>query len=655
MKVKGINPIEQHIEKIVLGLVLLALLAVLALQFLTQPNQVQAGTRAVPPQDVFVVLQRQAESIDSQIKDTAPALPPVQETDLVQRYDRAFEGAASGPVRLAAPLGRPLNIAAATGADIGSAGPSSDEVAVLRVPRTSKPMAGSQWGTLDPFALIEVPEYARFVPEAQPYDFPSVTIEATFSGTALREVLSPAEGAGVPRRFWQGTGIALLGFEAERQRRLPDGSWSDPEPITLPPGSARPTRAVTPEDGLPELTEVVSNANAAAPDVQRPLLPPIIAGPEWLPPSERVADARTQLSRADRIRRDLERAVAELERLESPGGARDPRQPADRERRPTVTRDPGAPTPANQRRIEQLRRQIEDYRNELRELGEPDPTQQTGVAGRSDDRPTIRPSAQAGQIALLEQETVQLWTHDLGIEPGATYRYRTRAVVNNPLFRKGPVLDQGDSDLQAASSQPFSRGAWSDWSEPVVVGAREYYFIAAADAEGALSSGRSTATVEVFRMYYGHYRKASLTLSPGDPVEGTLRVPENLYLMDTRVLEAREAAEALAGEGGSLPAGMTRSPSRLPVRLGAVLLDVAARPVPVTDELGRTITQTEVILRGPDGGIIVRIPRRDTASPSYTQANASANAPTRNILREPGVQPARSPSADLFRPRAEEP
>lgn len=649
MKVKGINPIEQHVEKIVLGLVFLALLGVLALQFLTQPNQVQAGNRAVPPQDVFVVLQRQAESIDSQIKDGAPALPEVQETDLVQRYDRAFDDAADGPVRLASPLGRGVDIGTATGADIGSAGPSSDEVAALSVPQTSRPVAGAQWGTLDPYALAEAPEYAAFVPDEQPYDFPSVTVEATFSGTALRNALSPEQGAGVPRRFWQATGMAVLGFEAERQRLMPDGSWSDPEPITVAPGTALPTRAVTSENGLPELTEVISNANAAAPDVQRPLLPPTIAGPEWIPPSERTAGDRSQpTSRADRVRRDLERAVAELERLEAaPAGGRDP---GSRDTRPTISpRDPAAPGPSNMRRIEQLRRQIQDLRDELRELGEPDPTQAGGARPGQARRPGADPRAQ--ELQLLEQDSVRLWAHDLGVEPGATYRYRSRAVVNNPLFRKGPVLDQNDQALQAAAADPYARGAWSEWSDPVVVGAREYFFVSSADSEGALSAGRPSATVEVFRMYYGHYRKSTLTLTPGDPVEGTVRLPDSVWLIDTGVISPADAAAYIAGPGDeSAPAGLTRPPARVTVRIGAILLDIASRPVPVTDELGRTMTVSEVVFRGPDGSLVVRLPRTETAGPAYAQADASATDPGRNTMRQPGSEPARSPSADLFRP-----
>lgn len=229
MKVKGINPIEQHVEKIVLALVALVLLGVLSLQFLTQPNQVDVGNRQVPPQSVFVELERQAEVLDSQLKNPSPPLPDVKQTDLVERYDRAFAQASGSAGRLSAALGTGVNISASTGTDITAAGPSSDKVAVLAVPKTSAVIAASQWGTLDPYALLAVPEYARFVPAQQPFDLPSVTIESTFSGTALREALAPASGVGVPRRFWSATGMAIMGFEVERQELRADGSWSSPE------------------------------------------------------------------------------------------------------------------------------------------------------------------------------------------------------------------------------------------------------------------------------------------------------------------------------------------------------------------------------------------------------------------------------------------
>lgn len=655
MKVKGMNPAEQHVEKAVLALVALALLAVLAVQFLTQPNQVEVGpNNKVPPQNVYVELQRQAESIDSQLKDAAPALPEVRPTDLAQRYNRAMDESQATTLALTAPLGPGVRIGSVTGADLGVAGPSSDEVAPLAVPRTTAPVAASQWGALDPYALLAVPELAEFVPQEQPFDLPSVTIETTFSGVALRDALSPAQGAGVPRRFWAATGMAILGLDVQRQRLMPDGSWSEPESITTPPGTPKPTGALTPEAGLPQLTELVNKATQAAADVQRPLALPTIAGPEWIPPSER-ADAATgaQLTEADRLRRQLERAVAELDRLENPT-----RQPQDVRNDPggarrvtttTTTTTPGRDD-RNQRRIAQLREEIQTLRNRLRDMGESDPTAPATTGARG-----TRPADTQAAPALLERPSVQLWAHDLGVEPGATYRYRTRVVVNNPLFRKGPVLDPNDETLQTAAADPFSRGEWSDWSEPVVVGATEYYFVTGADAEGALTGGQAGVTVEIFKMHYGFYRKSTLNLAPGDPVVTSIRMPDGLFVIDTAQIEPAQAVAAIsATTPGPLPPGITRASGRLPVRLGAIVLEVATRSVQATDNLGQTVTVTEVTVRDRDGRVLVRSAKADAESPAYRLANASSAAASRSTLREPG-QPAKSPSAELFAPPAAQP
>lgn len=675
MKVKGINPIEQHVEKIVLALVALVLLGVLAIQFLTQPNEVEVGNRSVPPQDVYTVLEQQAQTLDGQLKDTNPVLPDVKQTDLVERYDRAFAEAADSSARLSAALGQGVNISASTGADITGAGPSSDQVAVLGVPATTGVVAASQWGTLDPYALLAVPEYARYVPDQQPYDLPSVTVEAMFSGTALRDALTPPDGVGVPRRFWSATGIAILGFEVERQQLQPDGSWSAPAPIVTPPGTPTPTRAITPEAGLPELTEVISKAAGVAPEVLRPAGPPTIAGPEWVPPSERVESDSDQISEADRIRRTLERAVAELDRLQNvsnnPSTRPDPSGRGPARMDPGGRGNPGGQTNTrSQRRIEQLQTQIQELREQLRQMGEPDPT--TGTSPFGDPRmnnPGARPTPQdprgapgttpgslrPGSLELLEQEEVQMWAHDLGVEPGATYRYRTRVVVNNPLFRKGPVLDPNDETLQNAAKDPFARGDWSEWTEPVVVGATEYYFVTSADPEGAISAGRAVASIDTFRMYYGHYRKTTLNLTPGDPVESTIRIPDGLFLIDTGVIEARAAAEAMFAETpGSLPAGLSQASGRLTIDLGAHVLDVAALPVQRTDDLGRNYTVTEVVLRDADGNVVVRSGRTDTSGQAYALASGSSSAASRTPLREPG-QPALSPAAELFVPADAQP
>lgn len=672
MKLKGINPIEQHVEKIVLALVAMVLLAVLAMQFLTQPNQVNVGARSIPPQNVYVELENQAKALDGQLKDASPALPEVKPTDLVERFDKAMAQASDSATHLSAPLGTGVDVTRLAGVVI-TGGPGPEKIGSMRVPATSTPIGASQWATLDPYAVLTVPEYAAFVPAQQPYDFASVTIEANFSGTKLRDALSTEEGAGIPRRFWQATGMAILGFEVERQRLMPDGTWSAGEPIVTPPGTPSPTGALAPDAGLPELTELVSKAVGAAPDVQRPTAPPTISGPEWLPPSERLPTDEGTLSAAERLRRKLARAEADLERLQNPpqrpdrtpsgdpyapGGGKTATPGGGRDREPSSR---PSSNERNQKRIEQLRKEIEDLRKQLKDMGEEAPAPGQGgspLPPRSPDdvrRLTGVPLAQPGSLTLLEQESVQLWAHDLGAEPGATYRYRTRVAVNNPLFRKGPVLDPDDQALQEATKSPYVRGEWSEWSAPVVVGAKEYYFVTNADPEGSLSGGRPGASIEVYRVFYGFYRKSTLNLTPGDSIASSVRMPDGLYTVDAQSVEPKAAAEVFgADKPGSLPTGISQITGRLTIDLGAYVLDVASRPVPVTDNFGKEQVVTEVVVRTKDGSVVARSARADAADPAYQLASSSASQASKASLREPG-QPAVSPSAALFPPADAQP
>lgn len=652
MKVKGINPIEQHIEKVLLVLMAVVLLAVLAMQFLLQPNQVDANGRKIPPQDIYKTLENQATSLDAQLKDLNPALPEVPEMDLVQRYDNAFAQKGLGEDVLSANLGTGVNFDRFGGRDFTNAAPTSEEVSPLAVPATTGVVAASQWATLDPYAVETVPAYAEFVPAQQPYDFASVTIESVFSGEALADALSSEQGAGIPLRFWQGTGIAVMAFEVERQRLLPDGTWSDPEPITTPPTTPIPTLSLAGEAGLPELTGLVSNALQAAHDIERPAPPPTIAGPAWIPPSERMAVDDAELSEGDLIRRQLQRAEAELDRLENAGRSddRNTRSPRD-PRNPGITRDTNDRT---RDRIEQLREEIRDLRRQLRELGEDEPDQ----ARRPGGRPAPgRGSSQPAAEQLTNRGDVTLWAHDMGAEPGNEYRYRTRVAINNPLFRKGPVLDPDNDALQTAAEQPFARGAWSDWSEPVVVGASEYFFVSAASPEGGAGTRTPTASIEVYRMYYGSYRRSTLSLTPGDAVDASVRMPSGLLIIDPAQIEASEAAEYVLDASGSddaepaaLPVGITEPEGRLRIDLGAYVLDIVTRPVQAPDEFGTMRPVGEVVLMDRDGRVISRTTASDTSSPAYLAAKNSAAEASDLGLRAPG-QPAENPSAALF-PRA---
>ncbi len=648
MKLKGVNPLEQHIEKIVLGIVLVLFLVVLSMQFVTRPNDIDVGSRKVSPDQVYTVLEGQAKQLDSQLTDLSPGLPELASVDLVARYNSAFEDASGGAIRLSAAFGQGVDVTAFGPTIIHVPGPSDGPIAALEVPTTSRPIAASQWATLDPYAVLAVPEFEAFVPSAQPFDFASVTVEATFNGKELESVLLGKSGGGsaIPRRFWAASGLAILGFEAQRQRLLEDGSWGDSESIETPPHTPMPTHAMGEEAGLLELTALVATANKVVDDVARPMFPPTIAGPMWTPPSERIShEDDSDTLKTNRLKKQLDRAKAELEKMVNGPVGNQPNVRPGSGKQSTRSNPRSNPrtTKVNPKLKERLEKKIKDLEEQLEDLGVDldDPTTSTQ-----------RTRSSGSDIkSVLEEESVDLWLHDLGVEPGVTYRYRTRVIVNNPLFRKSSELDPDDADQQALTKDPFATGDWSAWSEQVVVGAQEYFFVTSAEPGGGMAGGGIKATIELYKMFYGHYRRSTLSVSPGDALATTVRMSGDLLYFDSSVIDVQEAAkavEALAGDDSEdLPDGISELSSRMTIHLGAYLLDVYEGQGSMESDLGQQLTPMLVVLRDRDGKVIVRSDLGDEASSAYALATESASEASMTELRIPGM-PAISPAAELF-------
>jgi len=647
MKLKGVNPIVQHIEKLVLGLTALALLAVISMQFVSQSNQIDTGTRKVNPDQIYNELESKANALQSQLSDQSPSLPDIQPVNLVESYNRAFESSGDSIMQLASSLGTGTDIASLLGTEIDVVKTDFGPIESMRVPQTSTPIAASSWATLDPYAVLEVPQYADFVPSAQPFDFSSVSIEADFSGTALRDVLEgKGDHPGIPRNFWISTGMAVMGLDVERQELQADGSWSASQPITTPPSTPLPTNAVSKDDALVRLNQIIASAQDVAGEVMRPAFPPTISGPDWQPPSDSIDSADLGLSETQLLQRKLTRYTAEVDRLKNPTRTAPTRTTSTGGRGgrggKTSNQDPGPSNTStsssndrNKLKIERLEKQIEDIKSDLDRLGVDAADADTSSAS----------------LNILDQEFIQLWAHDLGAQPGKTYRYRTRAVLNNPYFRKGPYLDESDDTQQALTIEPFARGDWSNWSNPVDVGAKEFFFVTEASSPIA-GATPPQARVELYSMYYGYYRRSSLNINPGESLLADLRISGDLFMFDTETIKPDAVNTYIADVNQNtadptLPDGVTEAPSRLSINLGAFLLGVTPDPIVPANAQEGDAPATTLLFRLPDGSISHRSPANDRNSQIYSQAQSSATKASRATLR-PAGQPASSEAADLF-------
>lgn len=637
MKRKGITIFEQHAEKAVLGLSAVALLTVLALQFLLTPNHVEVSGRLIPPGEVYAQVEAEALALKGQLQDPEPRLPELVTPDLISRLEPLT---APGPLLAAAVVDPPV-VEPRVPAGVTVAVVETGRVMDLRVAAPSRPVAVSRWSTLDPWFVESWPAIGeRLEAQGQPFDAPSVSVEAIVDGTAIQRALSGAEPGRRPiPTGWLADGVEIVRVNVERQERAPGSSeWGSATPVSFPFWAEELFEVVlrSPDAGLSQargpapdpaqdpaqdpsqdpaqgplvvqspqdLTRLVAAARANPALSARPPTFPIIAGAEWRRPTT-VGDAFVELDRVEaipRLRRELEAIDAELERRREAGtGGNAPRRPVDP---PTRRRAGGrgnnqpAPTTQADQQVSIVERAIEGLTAEKErieaELAEIDAVM-SGAVDTGSDGSTVDTSP------LLTSEAFAVWTHDADVRPGSSYRYRFSVEVNNPLFGRQRLLAD-DPELLAIAERPTVSSPFTEWSEPVEVDRADYIFIVNAAEGSELGDDEPTARAEVYHMYYGSYRQSTVRLRPGiapatqiDLTGGVdlytyrtdLLTAEAIKQFDQHRADVAREAERLATnpeadpiEVTPLPEAFERVESSQPIQVGVVLIDVS--PVPAT-------------------------------------------------------------------------
>lgn len=710
MKLKGISPIEQHAEKGLLALVVLAGLGALVMQFLPGGNLVKVGNERVPPGQAFTPVAREAQTLLSRIDSQEPRFPEAPKFTLADRMTFASP-APAGP---AVAMGVPPRIGTGTISTVLASG----LYAAPAVPAPTAPVVTTYSATLHPAEKLRTPDLATILPARQPFDLSAVSLEFSFDGASLRAALErDPDDAGpmepIPLSWWRDSGsggdqVLILAVEVERElvrdaegRSAPAGS--KPELIGPMPGRFSALGAWT--ESVRSVGDVPSALDAVrfrASEIERPAFYATIAGPEWRAPSVVLAegDPLEKQRQVRQLREQFNRRQAQLPALEErlqragqPDTRREERRteaPSPGRGRPGAGGGGGSPPPAPtrtepsagdprqiQRAIDTIRRDLDSIAQKLIALGETVEGYESGAqaAGADEFRePT----------PLLDNSDVRLWAHDLRPQPGATYRYRARVVINNPLFDRN--LQESQKALGASS---MIRGPWSEWSAPVTTDPRQVVFVVSAEERSAISP-RPRATAEVYEFYYGYYRKASVGLEPGDVVLGSARLPE------LRAADMAKLQEALtSGPGAAAPTARSPETPRTPETPRGPRAPMApTQPAPggrspavpaspeggqmwpewMSVELPRTLDfevdvqlldvlsvntegrqRTQVVMRRADGTLATRLPDLERANPLLRRLEASEKAgqtqgrePTRT--ETPTVIPTR-PDATPQTPR----
>lgn len=598
MKLKGINPIEQHVEKAVLAVAVLIFIGILTLQFVSQPT-VQVGSNEYLPGQSYDPAESAAQRLEAAMTSTDPEIPEYEAPDLESRFAAALEGGAGEAVALSN-FGAPMQFEDLSG---GSQATTIGDlrIAAVRPEAPQELRFAVNRGSIDPVAVARDASLASVVGSEQPHDLVAVTVEATIDGQALAATLeADPDGDGplsaLPRRWWIGA-VELLGVELERQARDETGAWGssvmvpgyvmrDGPLALLAAGQAegqQPTREL--------LNQVISSASQNAIDVAMPSFPPVIAGSAWETPgeAERRALVEGNRGRIGRIEAQFDAATASVEELEK--SLESQSEPLGDEETARIEGE-----------IAEFRAQLADYERELRALGW---VPEDEVAG----------GVQLNASALLDDERRSVWAHDLTAEPGATYRYRARIVVNNPAFGQGAALNEDQADI---ALQPLALGAWSAWTAPVRIEPDAFAFFTRGRVTGVGGEIDPGASAELYRFYYGYWRGSTLGLEPGDAVADRVTLATDLPLYE------------IASDGENYEATRVSGPSELSVDTGLTLLDAAPAVV-----VGASADDTVVILADSQGRIVTRRSVRDAGDDLRDELAASARAAASQATPEP--------------------
>jgi uncharacterized membrane protein YgcG len=534
------NPFELHVEKITLSVAVLALLGVGAWEFVLSEDKVNVGGDPTEISEINVKLSSKARAIQEELAKKPLSDPFVEKSDPKAeppKQDLATQ--LTGPVvTKAVPLLEP-SFAALLVRD-GDA-----REFTYHIPSLPAPAELSVGLTHDAIETSQAETYKAHLPPQvfRPGgDVTWTTPSATLDPAAIRSQLGAANGeeSSIPARWWENT-ILIPDMVFERQERNEDGTWSaltvvDPMGTLVNEQlSFRSDFAKVPlEPGLRETVVETLKEEENQQEILRPEFYPTRHN-HWLEPTdEPVSQPKTEaelaaLSAMKKLQTDLSKLKRRKDSIEKElkelGG---PLKQSDSDGKKKGSgsgegggggdgggfgggfgggggmkgrRDPDA---GNDEKTKDLRiRKTKELESIVKDLETTTKALQD-LAGKAPEGDT------QSDFELNGDKPVRVWTHDVKVEPGKTYRYRCTIKLLNPFFGKNSVLNKAQQSL---ADSPTISSAPSEWSNPVTVPPEIEIF-----ATGAKTGTDRRADFEIYRLYGGTRWSESFGIVPGEVI-----------------------------------------------------------------------------------------------------------------------------------------
>ena len=210
-------------------------------------------------------------------------------------------------------------------------------------------------------------------------------------------------------------------------------------------------------------------------------------------------------------------------------------------------------------------------------------------------------------------DTITFWAHDDTVEPGASYRYRIRIGVFNPVAGTGQVVAE-----DAASNSKVI--LWSDFSEvtdTVDIPERLYFF------PMNVQEAAKAVEFQVCKYVMGYWHSEQFMVKRGDIIGKTAKVEAS---------EKGKAAKVEASEKDK--AGTVKLPETIDYTTGAIVVDVVA----MNDWFGdKDLQQRQYfdVLFSFDGTRVNRLPAKLMYWPEYLRLKYSELKSLEKKTKEP--------------------
>ncbi len=343
--------------------------------------------------------------------------------------------------------------------------------------------------------------YGAMVQDKPPRDFRYVTVVGYYDLEAWRKKLSSGAGT-IPEEWWQDM-LAFTDVMLRREAFDPvTGQWQAATVIQPLPG-ALSFRASPQSWTTIQAQDAVEAIKLEQDKILRPPFAPMTQEVVWHAPQE----APIELSEEDRQK--IEQFTTQINQLEqqikSISNPAQPKEPSQEElfelgdqwRLGGADQEQQPDSPTDQD-LQQLEQQLKEKNQQLNDL-----LDELGVS-RGDGSLPIATGEPGSHPSWL-----RIWAHDITAKPGAIYRYQLQVSLLNPLFQRAQLTGE---QRQRYFHQLAVNSAPSAWTKQVPIEPAYRFFVVAG------SGVEQEVTVEVWRVFNGQPRMAEFRVHPGDPV-----------------------------------------------------------------------------------------------------------------------------------------